>query len=739
MPIKNLLCIPVKKSDHVNLEDVIRQVISDDFLQSPSSFTSALHIINELRGYLTQPVPTIETISALSRYYVQLTALQLKLPEKSIEFCWYSPEFDDSNSDENSHAGRPYITKSFLFERASILYVIGSLYCQMAIEQNSYTGSGLKKAGIYFQYAAGCFQHMDELELSKKIDSVPLDMTSNFLCSLTYLMLASAQEMCWLKAVTEGLKDRVVSKLSMQTHVYYASAYAYMRHSVGIPSDWTGFCQFKSIHFEAASFYRLATHYLQQEKYGEAICRLQKCMDLVSQAQKIRIDNDQAAQDLANLAKVAGEDLRKYQRENDLIYLQEIPDIGSIEAPQSANLVKPLITTELAHPLDAFTPEYGKPLFEDLIPYNVIQYAAGFKERCINYVDSNFKQPLIELNRKIDTYSVESDLKAQVDAVMRPQSVPSSIHDYQRSIKEIGGISKLDNIVNDLQSLKLKARFELDSNWKLINRSCENDDSARALYGAKRWTLRPLKEEASDLVGSFVQFETYLKDSENGDQTIYSQIQQLRPFLEVFEDDESLEQFIPKADVIVLNPKLQKLISEAQKQSTELSELKSERKTFLSSISNEVDNLDMIPKVMAKYKELSRKEGVTLDEKSFESVSEEAIGNFSEKLDFVMKSTQKQNLLIAKMKKLNLEFIEAKHNLKIPSDREQALSVLGKTYHGYCEVIGNIKQGLAFYNDFLTSLQVKHDELENYLDERRQASAKLEVMLDEMDGRIKHV
>ncbi|VEU20462.1 DEKNAAC101260 [Brettanomyces naardenensis] len=544
-------------------------------------------------------------------------------------------------------------------------------------------------------------------------------------------MLASAQEVYWLKAVTDNLKDTVVSKLSLQAAEFYTNAGKLMEIPTAslFPKEWINFCRIKALHFRAASYYRLAMHSGHQEKHGEEISLLRFSAGLVEEGLRIETNNVQVLEDIKNLSKVVHEELRRAERENDLIYLEPIP---SVPIPSKANLVKPMILSELLDPLKTLreTNDYGEPFFDKLLPYSVIQLASSFKERCIEYKNSHISHPIDELNKTATHFTEDLNLDYKLDSVLRPQTVPTAIYQHAMSLKEMGGLTRLENMLSDLRGLKLNCREELDSNWGLLKRASEDDASLRALYGAKRWTLRPVGDETADIKRSLGQLEEYLGASSKGDGTIHSQVEQLAPFVEVYESDEALESFIPKSEILELNPELKDLIRRMKELVIELESLRADREKFVQNVQAKLDRTDMLAKVIERYRGLKE---VSVEEAEYESVLQTAILEFNTDLSFVEKSRKAQDQIMIELRKMDVEFLGKKRDLRVSREREEALEVLSKTYHGYCEVVGNIKQGTEFYNDFLGNLGSISKELSIYLEERRRISVQLQGRLDEMD------
>ena len=89
---------------------------------------------------------------------------------------------------------------SLAFERISVLFNTAAMMSQVASVQEVDTDDGLKIAQKYFQLSSGMFQHIkDHVHAAIPQDPTP-DFSQNTLEALGQLMLAQAQELCFMKA-----------------------------------------------------------------------------------------------------------------------------------------------------------------------------------------------------------------------------------------------------------------------------------------------------------------------------------------------------------------------------------------------------------------------------------------------------------------------------------------------------------------------------------------------------------
>ena len=210
------------------------------------------------------------------------------------------------------------------FELANILYNLAALYSQLAMSSNRGTTEGLKAACNYFCLSAGVITHIKDAVIPELRTTPPEDMDEGTLESLIQLLLAQAQECFWQKAVMDGYKDASIAKLAAKVSDFYGAAGDWGVKSEGISSEWIHHTTAKHHHFAAAAQYRQACDCLEKRKYGEEVARLQDSIACVNEALKeARYLNKVVLGDLNGLKNRVTEDLKRAEKDNDLIYLSE--------------------------------------------------------------------------------------------------------------------------------------------------------------------------------------------------------------------------------------------------------------------------------------------------------------------------------------------------------------------------------------------------------------------------------
>lgn len=303
------------------LSTPITQYISTKYDQHPDMFRHDLEIIDTLRRdavNVREPHPS--GIKRLQTYAGQLVWVSGKFPiDLGADFTWY-PAL-------GYHTEHPLVANNLKYELMNILYNLAALYSQLGVASNRNSTEGLKTAASWFSQAAGVLTHMkNEVLPELRMANPPDDMDESTLESLIQLFLAQAQECFWHKAATDGYKDASIAKLAAKVSDLYNSAVEAAMRSEAISSAWIHHMSAKHHHFAAAAQFRAACDCLEKRKYGEEIARLRDAVACVNEGIKECKGgylNQGVVDDLHSLKRRVEEDLKRAEKDNDMIYLRE--------------------------------------------------------------------------------------------------------------------------------------------------------------------------------------------------------------------------------------------------------------------------------------------------------------------------------------------------------------------------------------------------------------------------------
>lgn len=206
----------------------------------------------------------------------------------------------------------------------NILYNLASLYAQLAINTPRGNTDGLKTAANYFSLSAGVLSHVTTDVLPElRMSDPPEDMDEQTLNSMKELMLAQSQECFWQKAVMDGYKDASIAKLATRVSDLYNLAGEAAVKSDAVSSAWIHHMTAKHHHFAAAAQYRAACDCLEKSKFGEEVARLKDAVACVAEGLKEKGLSKTVSDDLNGLKRKVEEDLKRAERDNDVIYLRK--------------------------------------------------------------------------------------------------------------------------------------------------------------------------------------------------------------------------------------------------------------------------------------------------------------------------------------------------------------------------------------------------------------------------------
>ncbi|KAL1837052.1 hypothetical protein VTK73DRAFT_4833 [Phialemonium thermophilum] len=350
MTTSNVLSLPFRKSTQISLSSTIRQYISKKYDQHPDMFRHDLEVIDALRRDAVNVREAHPSgIKKLQAYAAQLVWIGGKFPDDiGAEFTWYPAM--------GYNTERPLVRTSLKYELMNILYNLAALYSQLAVSANRGSTEGLKTAASYFSHAAGVLDHVRTAVLPElSIPSPPDDMDSPTLEALTQLCLAQSQECFWQKAVMDGYKDASISKLAARVSDLYNNACEPAMKSEAVSSAWIHHMSAKHHHFAAAAQYRAACDCLEKRKYGEEIARLRDAVACVNEGLKETRGayiSKAVVEDLNGLKRRVEEDLKRAEKDNDVIYLHVVPPKSELKILDRANMAVARVPPPVANPYD---------------------------------------------------------------------------------------------------------------------------------------------------------------------------------------------------------------------------------------------------------------------------------------------------------------------------------------------------------------------------------------------------
>ncbi|QLQ79534.1 hypothetical protein HG537_0C01810 [Torulaspora globosa] len=569
-----LLCVPFKQTLAIDLKKELSDLIDSTTYQTSAFFADDISKISELREKVCDSEVSETKLDDLKEYLKCLGDLKDKFPDNRIKFTWFQ------TLSQKSYTSAQY---SIEFEKLNVLYNVGSIYSLLAMNANDGSSLALKKLCSYFQLSACCFQYIvDHLQDTKE------PVFDNFTgLTLVSMMLAQAQECFWFKAVQDGHKDSLISRLAEQTSQLYDEAFIYSKKSQLVRSDWNNHLKQKSAHFKAVALYRNALALGQNGNHGPMVRSLRMALE------EIRKSNLPSRSEFMPTIEEA---LKNAERDNDFIYLQPVP--SHIPAIKPALMVKlPSIETVLNDERNSD----GK-LFKALLPIHVIESCSAYSERQQAYVEEHIVRPLKALNKLLTDQLPKYELSSTVKTVSKEDlmHVELSLQDQRQNNSRINGL---------LEEIRYCLEKESQTYGSLIAR-----------YGSINWTLPKSSEVNSTYYEKLESLQKYLKQGQSVDDETTALFR-------------SIDQ-----DLITSDIKLPESNNPIVK---ECNEVIKERNDYTAKVLLKSSEYRILPKIISEY----RKSG----ESDFEGLFREHLKHFDIDLAYVREQNTKNQLLSEKI------------------------------------------------------------------------------------------
>ena len=552
---RNILTIPFRKTHPVSLSDALKDYISEKYDQHPDMFTADLDAIDALR---TEAVTVQEAhtsgVRKIAAYAAQLAWIGGKFPiDIGVEFAWYPCLGFDTE--------RPVAESNLRFELANVLFNLAALHSQLAFALNRTTAEGLKAASSYFCQAAGVIAYLKEDVVPEMRTAPPDDMDVMTLESLEQLMLAQAQECSWSMAIKNGYKDSLISRLAAKVSDFYDRAAEDGTRSEAVSTQRIHHMSAKHHHFAAAAQYRAACDCLEKRRYGEEVARLKDALVCVNEALKeAKWINKTVQGDLNGLKMRVTEDLKRAEKDNDMIYLQNVPPKSELKILDRASMATAKPPTDISDPSSSLSDHgpLGQPLFTRLVPYSVHIAASIYADRRDRIVNTNVVEELENLTNELRDLLQSLNLPGSLQALERPLGLPPTLTSHADEIRQQDGLHRLRRAMREVDTLKEADVKSYQEGVALLQSEAADDERARMRHGTDRWT-RPASQQAGEkLYTQTKEIEGYLKSAGSSDELVKNKLKEVEPVLKTLEGtNRDIEDAVPSSRRVAIPPKLE--------------------------------------------------------------------------------------------------------------------------------------------------------------------------------------
>ncbi|KAL3437750.1 pH-response regulator protein palA/RIM20 [Aspergillus tetrazonus] len=721
----NILQIPFRRSHTVSLSTALTQYISTKYDQRPDMFADDLLIIDRLRNEaINVQEPHVSGISRLVTYAAQLKWLGGKFPvDVGVEFPWY-PAFGFNTS-------RPVSQDNIRFELANVIFNLAALYSQLAFAVNRTTTDGLKQACNYFCQAAGILAHLRTDIVPDMRSAPPEDMDEMTLRSLEELLLAQAQECFWQKAVMDGLKDASIARLAGQVSDFYGDACDHAVKSNAISPEWIHHMTAKQHHFAAAAQYRQSLDCLEKRKYGEEVARLRDAVACVNEALKeSRWINRTVLGDLQGLKNRVTEDLKRAEKDNDMIYLNPVPPKSELKLIDRACMVAAKAPSQVTDAISMLGEKgpLGQPLFSKLVPYAVHIAASIYSDRRDRLVNERIIGELENMTDKLRDLLSSLNLPGSLQALEKPLGLPPSLVSHAEEMRQQDGLNRLRKSLLDIAKVKSNDRAVYTEGVELLAAEKAEDDASRRKFGTDRWTREASEAAAPKLYTTSREIDGYFTSAQSSDNLVEQKLRDSEAVFRVLTGtNRDLEAFVPSSRRATIPPEVEREVSQLRSCISDVNRLESRRKRKAQAVKDKARADDISSALVREAARLEREFPMqAIQASQFEDLFDSRLRDYDVDLDMVAQEMHDQDQIVAQVREANRAFTRAHTGDASTKEREKALQELENGYLKYKEIISNIEVGRKFYNDLAKIVGRFRDDVKAFVHKRRMEASQLE-------------
>ena len=679
-------------------------------------------------------------IKKLQAYAGQLAWICGKFPvEVGAEFTWY-PAL-------GYNVERPIVQNNLKFERANVLYNLAALYGQLASGTSHADAEGLKTAASYYGQAAGVLGYLRDTVIADAdmASCVPEDMDAATLDCLEQLMLAQAQECFWMRAVSERYKDATIAKLAARLSDLYDAAGEAAMKSDAISRAWIHHVSAKHHHFAGAAQYRASLDCLEKRRYGEEVARLQDALACVAEGLKENRGgylSKTVIEDLTGLKRRVEEDLKRAERDNDVIYLNVVPPKSELKILDRANMATPRVPPQVEKPFEYLgdTAEFGPALFSKLVPFAVHLAVSVYEERRDRLVNQNIIHDLEVLTEQLHATLLELNLPGSLQAIERPLGLPGSLVQHAEEMRYADAVSRAKRSFEDIDKLRAGDRATFDEGKALLAVESDEDAQLRRKYGTERWTRpegRVDGAQGQKLWANADEIEGYFASSGSSDGLVRDMFASIEDMLVLLAGpDRALMDFVPNSRKMELPEALKPSLGRLRSAYNDVLRLESRRRKRVETLREKARADDVKPDILKETARLERAYPNT------PIVASHFDGFFAARLrdlydedqdTLVPRERADQEKALEDVSRANREFVAQKKATTGSSgggrEREAALQKLDNAHYKYKEVVRNVEVGRKFYNDLSKIVGAFRDQSRAWVQQRRSEAQAIEEEL----------
>ncbi|KAI0925777.1 hypothetical protein AcV5_008415 [Taiwanofungus camphoratus] len=722
----NQLSIPFKKTYVVQLRQAVRNYILEKHPNAhPDAFRWDINCWEALRKDGVGGVVHVDRVQTSLRYHAQLVFILTKLPADIGLEIPYAPAFEPS--------AIPITLSNLVYERTAVLFNLAALFSQLGSCEDRSNPNGLKQAIVFYQNAAGTLKFLissaiPQLKGTLVQEDMPLELTESVVGSLEFLMLAQAQECVWQRAVMDNYKNGLIAKLAVKVSSLYGSSLSKIREASPsirhlFPSHWLPHLETKQLHFDAAAQYRKSVDDLEANRYGHELARLMQAHATAKKGYDMARRAGVAPpvlQDIKSLFNNVQKSIARAERDNDLIYHQDVPPASALPPIQEVPMAQSIVPPGLVDPKAAVGDD--GVIFGELLGWGASVAIDIYNDRRQNWL----KETVIDRAQQLDDMAQKTleslNLPSALDALERPIGLPPSLLRKAEEVRLDDGPARVQTSIENVRKLAKRDMEVLDEVMDVLDQEAEEDETFRAEHPVDR---PPSHEANREITTKANRYRTILEQASASDELVRRKWDEWENnIVELTWDESRLEASVPSSTVALPQRSSGSRVTATQTHARALRVLLESLDDIIRSRADYVKRAnalaaseDISPRIQKAASGIER--WVEVQPAMFEDVLDQELSKYDKFRTYIEEGEQKQEVLLESIKERNVLFLQSRKDDASVKERELALQSLDLAYFKYKEIMRNLDEGLKFYNDFAVVLAQFRNSCKDWVNMRR--------------------
>jgi programmed cell death 6-interacting protein len=587
------------------------------------------------------------------------------------------------------------------YEQANVLFNAAVVCSQLGSSELRKSSDSCKSAMTHFQTAAGIFAFIKESLLPNIPEKVCVDLSSESLEALQYLMLASAQQCIYEMSCEKQMKHSNLTKLAFETSILYELAVQQMTNNT-CAEDYdkyiTGYCSAKKHLYEAAAHYHLGLHSHDEMEVGKEITRLKVGLELIAKAKSTFYVPNEIKKNYGDFSEILTKQLKTAENENAKVYHDRVPKPTDLDPLEGYRLAKVTPLIDIAKELSVNDPYFA------LVPLPVMEAKQRYAEMLGQKTVVFFKNTRINRD-KVKAELARLGLPGLILASEKSGGFPEQIHKKIGGIQQIGGVKRLKDFKQTLDELSFETVNMTTNINDMLDKEAKDDEECRNKYG-KFWSRLPSYQLTQNMIKQIGDYKSKVQLAQKSDQLISTKIQQYSPLFQIFGLTRyQLDASMPKHDLSDS--------SEASKAFNDLKQLMQEMEALFSTeeqidqqLKQYMQTEDIQQSFLLKQDDLEKaiKDQLALYDEKFLN----QIIDIQTKVDAILKSIYPSHQQLMKVKGSNQQ-----------SAKEKAVQDASDAINKFDEINANISEGIQFYTAMQDYIRKASRKVEDFCFARR--------------------